>query len=184
MRIIAGDYKGRKLETPSDNRTRPTTEKVKEAMFSILMPYTENGVFCDLFAGTGGLGLEALSRGASFCYFCDNDREAINIIKRNISKCQAEEYSRVVQGDYMKALRSIEDKIDVFIVDPPYKSELYENVLKSIESLDLLNEGGIILVEHQKSIDLPDAIFGFTKTKERNYGTVVLSIYEKEISLD
>ncbi len=178
MRIIAGDYKGRKLETPKDNDIRPTSDKVKEAIFSILMPYVEEGVFVDLFSGTGGLGLEALSRGAKFCYFCDNDRTAINIIKENISKCKAEEFSKVIHGDYMKTLHRLEgEKIDVFLVDPPYNSNLYEKVLKEVDLLDLLGDDGIIVAEHQKDLVLPEAIGNLKKSKERVYGKTVLSIF-------
>lgn len=178
MRIIAGDYKGRKLETPLNNDIRPTTEKVKEAMFSMLLPYTEDAVFCDLFAGTGGLGLEALSRGASFCYFCDRERNSINVIKENISRCKAEEKSRVIQGDYMKALRMIKDKIDVFILDPPYEAGHYEKAITTIDTLDLLRDGGIIVAEHQKHQLLPDVIGRFHKVKEKKYGNTFLSTYE------
>ena len=86
MRIISGEYRGRKLETPRGKDVRPTTDKVKEAMFSILMPYIPGAMCLDLFAGTGGLGLEALSRGADFTVFCDNDRESIALVKENIKK--------------------------------------------------------------------------------------------------
>ena len=181
MRIIAGDYKGRKLEAPKDYEIRPTSDKVKEAIFSILMPYTEDGVFVDLFAGTGGLGLEALSRGAKLCYFCDKERTAINIIKNNIATCRAEEYSRVIHGDYMKALHRLEgDKVDVFLVDPPYNSDLYEKVLKEVDLLDLLSDDGIIVTEHQKELTLPERVGNLKMQRERTYGKIVLSMYVKE----
>ncbi len=182
MRIIAGDYKGRKLEAPRDNDIRPTSDKVKEAIFSILMPYIEDGVFLDLFAGTGGLGLEALSRGAEFCYFCDKERTAVSIIKKNIEMCRAEEYSKVILGDYMKALHRLEgEKVDVILVDPPYHSNLYEKVLKEVDSLDLLRDDGIIVTEHPKELVLPEREGALVKTKERNYGKIFLSLYEKEM---
>lgn len=180
MRIIAGDYKGRKLEAPYGNDIRPTTDKVKEAIFSILMPYTEDAVFVDLFSGTGGLGLEALSRGAKLCYFCDKDRSAISLIKGNIEKCGAEEYSKVVQGDYMKLLHRLEgEKVDVILMDPPYDSGLYEKALNAIDSLDLLGDEGIIVAEHPKDITLPESVGKLGMTKERSYGKVILSIYQK-----
>ena len=179
MRIIAGDYKGRKLETPRDNDIRPTTDKVKEAMFSILIPYLEDAYCCDLFAGTGSLGLEALSRGARFCQFSDKEREAVSIIKTNIDKCNAKEYSRLLHGDYMKALKKLEEKVDVFFVDPPYKENLYIKCLTAIDTLDLLNDDGIIIVEHEKSESMPDNIGNLVKRKERNYGRTVLSIFGK-----
>ena len=103
MRIITGKYRGRKLETPFGNEIRPTSDKVKESIFNILMCDIEDAVCVDLFAGTGNLGLEALSRGASKCWFCDNERNSIDIIKRNIKYCKADNESIVLTGDYRKA---------------------------------------------------------------------------------
>ena len=184
MRIIAGDYKGRKLETPRDNEIRPTTDKVKEAMFSILIPYIEDAYCCDLFAGTGSLGLEALSRGARFCQFSDKERDSVSIIKTNIEKCNAREYSRLIHGDYMKALKKLEEKVDIFFVDPPYNDNLYIKCLTAIDTLDLLNDEGIIIVEHEKKEVLPDLIGSLLKTKERTYGRTILSIYIKNESVE
>ena len=179
MRIIAGDYKGRKLETPRDNEIRPTTDKVKEAMFSILIPYIDDAYCCDLFAGTGSLGLEALSRGARFCQFSDKERESVSIIKSNIDKCNAREYSRVLHGDYMKALKKLEEKVDIFFIDPPYNDNLYIKCLTAIDTLDLLNDDGIIIVEHEKRESMPDEVGNLLKVKERNYGRTILSIFRK-----
>ena len=107
MRISTGEFKGRKLETPDNNDIRPTSDKVKEAMFSILTNDVPGAVCCDLFAGTGNLGLEALSRGAELCYFCDSSRASIGIIHRNIEHCGATERSVVLTGDYKKTLKRI-----------------------------------------------------------------------------
>ena len=123
MRIITGDFKGRKIEMPAGYDIRPTTEKVKEAMFSIIGQDIYDAVCVDLFSGTGNLGLEALSRGAEKCWFCDNNRESIRLIKQNIANCKAEEWSCLVPGDYEKCLMRIKesgDKVDVFLLDPPY----------------------------------------------------------------
>lgn len=177
MRIIAGDYKGRRIETPENNDIRPTTDKVKEAMFSIIGPYIDDSVFVDLFSGTGNLGLEALSRGAAKCYFCDSSRVSIGIIKRNIKYCKAEEYSVVYAGDFRQSLQKIKDKVDVFLLDPPYEAGYYEDAFESIADLDLLAEDGIIVAEHRSDLELPDEIAGFEKIKERKYGHIVLSIY-------
>ena len=100
MRIIAGDYKGRRLNAPADYKIRPTADKVKEALFSIIGDDIDEAVVCDLFSGTGNLGLEALSRGADKCYFVDNSAESIRLIKENIEMCRAEEYSVVIHGDF------------------------------------------------------------------------------------
>ena len=177
LRIIAGDYKGRKLETPLDNRIRPTTDKVKEAIFSIIMASLDDAVCLDLFSGTGNLGLEALSRGASKCYFSDNSRASIKLIGQNIDKCNATEYSVVLAGDYTKNLARINEKLDIIFLDPPYEDGLYDNCFKLIDEYDLLNEDGIIVAEHNSSEEMPDELYGFTKVKERKYGTIIISIY-------
>ena len=101
MRIITGEFRGRKIEAPRGMDVRPTSDMIKEAMFNVLMNHVSGAVCVDLFAGTGNLGLEAISRGAEKCYFCDNSRESIKFIKMNIEKCGAEERSQVIFGDYM-----------------------------------------------------------------------------------
>ncbi len=181
MRIIAGDFKGRKIEMPVGYDIRPTTEKVKEAMFSIIGSDIYDATCVDLFSGTGNLGLEALSRGAEKCYFCDNNRDSIALIKRNIANCKAEEWSVVIPGDFEKCLSRIADggeKVDVFIIDPPYKKGLYDRCLELIRDLDILAEYGIIVCEHKREDEFPDEFMGFRKLKDRHYGTITLSIYE------
>lgn len=182
MRIITGDFKGRKIEMPEGYDIRPTTEKVKEAMFSIIGQDIYDSVCVDLFSGTGNLGLEALSRGAEKCWFCDNNRTSIALIKRNIANCRAEEWSVLVPGDYEKCLLRIKesgDKADIMILDPPYKKGLYGRCFELIRELDLLSERGIIVAEHKREDIFDDEIEGFVKTKDRNYGTITLSIYTR-----
>lgn len=177
MRIITGEYKGRRLEMPRDYNIRPTTEKVKEAIFSMLMQDIPDAVCADLFAGTGNLGLEALSRGAKKCYFGDKSRESIALVKRNIDMCRANDKSVVIPGEYQKVLQRIGEKVDVFFLDPPYKDGLMEDCISMIYELDLLAEDGIIMAEHGKEEELPDVIAGFEKIKERKYGAIVITIY-------
>lgn len=177
MRIITGEYKGRRLEMPNDNNIRPTTEKVKEAIFSMLMHDIPDAVCVDLFAGTGNLGLEALSRGAKKCYFGDKSRESIALVKRNISMCRANDKAAVIPGEYQKVLQRLSEKVDVFFLDPPYKDGLMADCISMIYELDLLAEDGIIMAEHGKEEELPDMIAGFEKIKERKYGTVVITLY-------
>ncbi len=177
MRIITGDYRGRKLETPIGTDVRPTTDKVKEAVFNILMNDIWDSICVDLFAGTGNLGLEALSRGAKKCYFCDNSRESLNLIKTNIEKCGARDQSVVLAGDYTKALTRIKEQVDIFFLDPPYQAGLYEKCLEMIDSLDLLTEEGIIIAEHGVRDQVPEQIGRLTKVKERKYGKTLVSIY-------
>lgn len=183
MRIITGDFKGKKIEMPVGYDIRPTTEKVKEAMFSIIGADIYDSICVDLFSGTGNLGLEALSRGAEKCWFCDNSRDAISLIRRNIENCGAEEWSEVVPGDYEKCLKRIADKdvqADVFIIDPPYKKGLYDRCFQLIDELDLISDWGLIVAEHKREDEFPDELYGFHKIKDRHYGTITLSVYQRE----
>lgn len=177
MRIIAGDYKGRRLYTPEDRRIRPTSDKVKEALFSIIGDRIDGSVVCDLFSGTGNLGLEALSRGADKCYFGDHSGESIKLIKDNVEMCRGEEYSVIIHGDYKKTLSRIEEKVDFFFLDPPYDKGLWEKAMQIIRDEQLLAEGGWIICEHRLENQLAENLCGFEKTKERRYGKVVLSIF-------
>lgn len=178
MRVITGEFKGRKLETPTGNDIRPTSDKVKESIFNILMDETYGRVCCDLFSGTGSLGIEALSRGARRCYFCDSSRESISLTKTNIVKCGAEGKSVVISGDYSRALVLIEEKVDIFILDPPYRAGLYEKCLQQIDFLDLLSAQGIILAEHGAKDKMPESVGRLSKVREKRYGKTMLSIYE------
>jgi len=180
MRIITGDFKGRRLEMPEGKDIRPTTEKVKEAIFSIIAGNVPGAVCVDLFAGTGNLGLEALSRGAEKCYFADNSRESLNLIKRNIAMCKAEEWSVVIPGDFERVLTRLGErgeKIDIFFLDPPYREGLYEKCFELIREYDLLAEEGIIIAEHGEREPLPEEIEGYIVLKERNYGSIAITIY-------
>lgn len=177
MRIVAGDFKGRKLETPLNNDIRPTSEKVKEALFSSISGNLYNAVCVDLFAGTGNLGLEALSRGASKCYFGDNSRVSIDLVRRNVAHCKADEWSVICFGDYEKVLNKIHEPVDIFFIDPPYKQGLYEHCFELIRDLELLNEEGIIVAEHATEDVFPDEMAGFVKIKDRKYGSMTFSIY-------
>ena len=150
MRVIAGEYKGRRLQTPSDYAIRPTSDKVKEALFSILADRIYGRKVLDLFAGTGNLGIEALSRGASLCVFGDSSRESIRLIKANIAHCKAEKGAVVVPGDYRRTLASTSETFDVILLDPPYDKGLLKPCFELIRERGLLNEGGVIVAEHRK----------------------------------
>ncbi|NLD11363.1 16S rRNA (guanine(966)-N(2))-methyltransferase RsmD [Aminicella lysinilytica] len=178
MRVITGEFRGRKLDTPIGNDIRPTSDKVKESIFNILMNDIYGRVFCDLFSGTGSLGIEALSRGARRCYFCDSSRDSVNLTKTNIKKCNAESRSVVILADFMRALSRIDEKVDVFILDPPYKAGIYEKCLQQIDYLDLLSPEGIILAEHGAADHMPDSFGRLTKVREKKYGKTKLSIYQ------
>lgn len=181
MRIIAGDYKGRQLASPSDDKVRPTTDKVKEAIFSSIAPYIEDAIVIDLFAGTGNLGLEALSRGAAKVYFGDNSRGSISLIRKNIAACKAEDRAVVLFGDYAHVLSKIKEKADIIFIDPPYEKGLIEGCFARIQENALLAEDGIIVTEHDKRENLPEAMAGFHKIKEKRYSRITISTYALKI---
>lgn len=178
MRIIAGDFKGRKLTAPMDRKVRPTTDKVKEAIFSIIMPYVEDAVLIDLFAGTGNLGLEALSRGAGHCFFCDAGKESLALIRQNIKVCNAESKSTVIPGDFRNALHKISKKADIILLDPPYKSGFLPECFDLIQKTEKLNTGGIIVAEYGDDTELEDRYGSLVRMKQKHYGTVNIAIYE------
>lgn len=180
MRIIAGEYKGRRITAPEDTSVRPTTGKVKEAIFAMLMNDIYDAVTVDLFAGTGNLGLEALSRGARKCYFGDNSRDSLRLIKENIAHCKAEDKSVVIAGSYEKVLDRINEKADIVLLDPPYKEGLMLKCLQRINELDILADDGVIVAEHGGYEDMPEAIGSIVRVKEKRYGTINVTIYRKE----
>lgn len=184
MRIITGEYRGRKLKTPKGDTIRPTSDKVKESIFNLLMNETYDKIFCDLFSGTGSLGLEALSRGAKRCYFCDISRESISIVKDNVAHCNAGDRSIIIHGDFVRSLSKIVEKVDVFLLDPPYRAGLYEKCLELIERLDLLTLNGIILAEHASHDKVPDRVGGIAKVREKRYGKTTVSIYRLDRKLE
>jgi 16S rRNA (guanine(966)-N(2))-methyltransferase RsmD len=177
LRIIAGDFKGRRLFAPKDSRVRPTTDKVKESIFNLVAPYLEDAVVIDLFSGTGNLGLEALSRGASRCYFGDKSRESLDLTRQNIAHCRAQDQSVPILGEYDHVLRKVREHADLIILDPPYKEGLMEDCIKLISELSLLAADGVIVAEHGAKDPLPDELSGFVKIKEKTYGTIAISIY-------
>lgn len=177
MRIIAGDFKGRRLFTPKDSRIRPTTDKVKESIFSMIAAYLEDAVVIDLFSGTGNLGLEAISRGAKRCYFGDKSRESLALTRQNIALCRQEDQAVTILGDFEYVLRKIPEKADLVFLDPPYKQGLLRECFHQIANLSLLSEEGIIVAEHGAEDPLEDRLSGFVKIKEKIYGTVTISIY-------
>ena len=178
MRVIAGELKGRRLETPRDYQVRPTSDKVKGALFNIIGERIYDAVVCDPFAGTGSLGLEAISRGARMCYFGDHAGESIKLILDNVAHCGVSERASVIHGDYTKTFDRLKDSVDIFLLDPPYhKRELTEKAVALIREKQLLAENGMIIAEHHKRQQMPEELCGYEKIKERRYGIVVLSIY-------
>ncbi len=179
MRVITGSARGRRLKTPEGQDIRPTTDNVKESVFNILQFDIEGRRVLDLFAGTGQLGIECLSRGAREAVFIDADRDAVKIVKENLKTCGFS--APVLQQDALSFLNNC-GKFDLVFVDPPYDAGLYEPVLEKINSVDILSDGGIILCESRRETVLPEMRRPYYKKKEYRYGRVKLSLYAKESS--
>ena len=177
MRVITGAARGRRLKTPENYDIRPTTDNVKEAVFNIIQFDIEGRRVLDLFAGTGQLGIECLSRGAESTVFIDKDRAAAQIIRDNLKTCGLK--ATVLQEDAVSFLRHC-GQFDLIFVDPPYDSELYDSVLKSINLVDILSDGGIIICEARRERQLPEMTAPYRKRKEYIYGKVKICIYTKE----
>jgi RNA methyltransferase, rsmD family len=177
MRINSGRFKYRKLEIPES--ARPTTEKVREAVFSMLIGKVEGATVLDLFAGSGSLGLEALSRGAEFCVFNEGDRKNYKILKNNIANCKADEISSTYNNDFKKALILANREFDIIFVDPPYREGYYGEVFELVEEYGLLADGGVIVAEHLNDNELSDNILGFSRTKHKRYGTIGVDFFER-----
>ena len=180
MRVITGSARGRKLKTPENYEIRPTTDNVKEALFNIIQFDVEGRRVLDLFAGTGQLGIEALSRGAKSCVFVDRDRAAVKIVKENLKTCSLE--GTVIQADSLEFLRR-PGQFDLIFVDPPYDAGLYGEVLKTINLVDKLSDGGIIVCEARRENPLPSMAAPYRMTKEYTYGKVKLCLYTKEVEV-
>lgn len=177
MRIITGSLKGRRLESPKNDKIRPTSDKVKEAIFSMLFDEFYDKAVCDLFAGTGSLGLEALSRGARKCYFADYSKESLSLLKRNIEYCKLGSEAVILAGDYSTALHRIKERLAVIFLDPPYEGGLMIDAIKTVSELSLLEEEGTIVAEHSIFEELPEKIGKYERVKQKTYGKIAISIY-------
>lgn len=147
MRVISGTAKGISLESLEGNKTRPTLDRVKEALFNIIQTDIRDSYILDLFAGSGALGIEALSRGAKFCVMADKSSDAIKVITRNLQKTRLEENAKVIRNDFVKTLNSLDQKFDIIFIDPPYAENIAVNAIEHITRLDLLAKDGIIVLE-------------------------------------
>ena len=155
MRVITGTARGVQLKTPDGMVTRPTTDRVKEAMFSIIHFDIPGADVLDLFGGTGQLGIEALSRGAKSAVFVDAGDPACKLIKENLKRTKLDGSARVIRADYLEFLRRTGEKFDIILLDPPYAEVFLENALNCITEIDILRQGGIIVAERPLSKELP-----------------------------
>ena len=179
MRVITGKARGVQLKTPDGMATRPTTDRVKEALFSIIQFDVPTAKVLDLFGGTGQLGIEALSRGAKHAVFVDAGEPACRLIRENLRRTKLESDAVVIRSDYLTYLKRCREKFDIIFLDPPYAEVFLENALKSIAEIDILESGGIIIAERPVGKELPWDFEGFTRSKDYKYGTVLLTVYRK-----
>lgn len=175
MRVITGSARGRRLTSLEGNDVRPTTDTVKEAVFSIIQFSVEGRRFLDAFAGSGQMGIEALSRGAAEACFVDNSRRSLAVVRENLKLCSLEENARVVQSDTLSFLSSCREKFDIVFLDPPYKTGLLEKALAACANV--VSEGGMIICEHPSDETLPKEAGDFSLKKQYRYGKIRISIY-------
>lgn len=184
MRVISGTAKGVSLKTPSGMETRPTTDRVKEAVFSIIQFHIPGARILDLFGGTGQLGIEGLSRGANSAVFVDRREEACALIRENLRRTKLEGSARVVRSDYQTYLKRTREKFDIIFLDPPYGEDFLENSLISITEIDILQSGGIIVAERPLGKELSLDLLGFSKSRDYKYGNTLIAVYQRDSVLE
>ncbi|WP_059104721.1 16S rRNA (guanine(966)-N(2))-methyltransferase RsmD [Shouchella shacheensis] len=182
MRVIAGKQGGLALKAVPGRETRPTTDKVKEAIFNMIGPFFEGGACLDLYAGSGGLGIEALSRGMDTCVFVDQQKQAVATIHSNLQFLRLVEVSSVYRNEAKRALKALTKReacFGVIFLDPPYAKQELATLLSSIGSHGLLGQDGVVVCEHHAQVDLADAIAGLTKIRAEAYGDTGISLFQR-----
>lgn len=181
MRVIAGKVRGLTLKTIDGDSTRPTRDMVREALFSILANDIPDASFLDLFAGSGAMGIEALSRGAAFSMFVDLNPKCVRVIKENLEKAKFVETSEVYNTDYKKAIQKLsEDMFDIIYVDPPYNKEMGIDAINRLSEKNVLKDGGVIILETDTNEVVPDEIGRYEKFNYKRYGRNILSLFRRK----
>ena len=179
MRVISGKARGVNLKTPAGTATRPTADRVKEAVFSIIQFDLPGATVLDLFGGTGQLGIEALSRGAKNAVFVDERDDACKLIRENLKRTKLEGEGRVIRSDYSAFLKSTSQKFDIIFLDPPYAEVFLENSLNLITQIDILQSGGIIVTERPVEKELLINFTGYNRSKDYKYGNTLITLFRK-----
>lgn len=180
MRVVAGDYRGRKLSAVPGMATRPTTDKVKEALFNIIGPYFAGGQSLDLYAGSGGLSIEGVSRGIRHAVLVDRQYAAVKTIEKNVAVTKEPDKFQVLKQDARRVLPLLAaagDRFDLVYLDPPYAKQRITADMDRLRTLGLVNPGAVIVAETNQAADLPESLPGFTLTRRQDYGITVLNIY-------
>lgn len=181
MRVISGQARGHRLKAVPGNNTRPTTDKVKEALFSIIGPYFDGDRVLDLFAGTGALGIEALSRGAAVAVFVDAAAPSIDTVRRNLEATRLADRAEVYRNDANRALKALEKKGEPFglvFLDPPYAMKVCAELMTELAQRKLVADGAIVVAEHHPSNEYAEEFAGFRRIRLAVYGDIALSIYK------
>ncbi|MGG4266452.1 16S rRNA (guanine(966)-N(2))-methyltransferase RsmD [Peribacillus simplex] len=181
MRVVSGICKGRPLKAVPGTGTRPTTDKVKESIFNMIGPYFEGGQVLDLFAGSGGLGIEALSRGMDKAIFVDRDFKANQTVKGNLELCKFSDRAEVYKNDSERALKALvkrEMTFELIFLDPPYKKQKLVEILEEIHKYRLLSDMGYIVCEHGHDVTLPERVGDFSVKRKEVYGVIAVTIYQ------
>lgn len=182
MRVITGTARGKKLITAEGIDVRPTPERVKEALFSAIQFDIEGRTILDLFAGSGQMGIEALSRGAEKAVFVDQSAVSIDYVNKNLKNTDFIDKAKVIKGDYTAVLLGMTEKFDYVFLDPPYASGFLEKALKLVQKN--VKENGVIICEHPKEQILPETVDDFTVKKQYRYGKVYITFYIRKGALD
>ncbi|RJP21356.1 MAG: 16S rRNA (guanine(966)-N(2))-methyltransferase RsmD [Candidatus Abyssobacteria bacterium SURF_5] len=180
MRITGGQMKGIVLRAPRGLETRPTSDKVREAVFQTLGGLVSGTRVLDLFAGSGALGIEAISRGADFCVFVEKDRSAVRVIADNIARAGMQDKSRIVRSDFRDAVKMLSRHGETFrliLLDPPYASDILTGVAATLAANPIVAQGGILVLEHFKKTTAPDSLAGITTAETRYYGQTAITYY-------
>jgi 16S rRNA (guanine(966)-N(2))-methyltransferase RsmD len=184
MRVIAGQYKSRKLVAPPGSETRPTADRLRETLFNIVSASVTGSVWLDLFAGTGAIGIEAISRGARMAYFVESSKRALRVIRANLASLKIEEGFEIIEREAATALRMLDSQAvscDFCYLDPPYrKMGDYEQVLGFLSQSRLLGAGSLAIAEHDKHFDPGEAFGSLRRRRTVKQGDAVLSFYARE----
>ncbi|USG67727.1 16S rRNA (guanine(966)-N(2))-methyltransferase RsmD [Brevibacillus ruminantium] len=180
MRVISGDHRGRKLAAVPGKGTRPTTDKIKESIFNMIGPYFSGGWALDLYAGTGGLGIEALSRGTDKCVFVERDPKAFGIVKQNVAACRLEERAELYRIDAARALKQLSKRniaFDLVFLDPPYAHQQIADEIRQLQEGSMLAADAWVVAEHDSGLRLPEEIGGCYADRVSTYGETTITIY-------
>lgn len=177
MRVITGEARGRRLVTLEGDDVRPTTDKVKEGIFNIIQFDVPGAQVLDLFAGSGQLGIEAISRGAGHCCFVDASRRSLDVVKENLKTCGFEKRASTFLGDSISYAELTHDVFDIVFLDPPYRKQLINKALPTVASK--VSDGGVIVCETAVEEELPETAGDFSLAREYKYGKIKITTYRK-----